>query len=168
MEYSHEPVRGCPNTEYEFHVLSISCLDRPSPVLSPFIHYARKQYTDWMRLAQDSVKFWGTAIKLRTSDMGEFFAIRAVCQSLEGDCAVWGVMHTILVGESFYGFWNVNTHFWLGSFDEDSKLRGRSFRSDEEVQQAVHEWLFSQPKEFFSSMHFRDAGTFVWNAMETT
>jgi hypothetical protein len=26
---------------------------------------------------------------------------------------------------------------------------GKSFRSDEEVQQAVHEWLRSQPKEFF-------------------
>ena len=27
--------------------------------------------------------------------------------------------------------------------------RGKSFRSDEEVQQAVHEWLCSQPKDFF-------------------
>jgi hypothetical protein len=26
----------------------------------------------------------------------------------------------------------------------------KSFRSDEEVQQAVHEWLRSQPKDFFS------------------
>ena len=33
---------------------------------------------------------------------------------------------------------------------------GKSFRSDEEVQQVVHEWLHSQPKEFFLevSMHF--------------
>jgi len=29
-------------------------------------------------------------------------------------------------------------------------MRGKSFRSDEEVQQAAHEWLRSQPKEFFS------------------
>ena len=29
-------------------------------------------------------------------------------------------------------------------------MGGKSFRSDEEVQQAVHEWLRSQPKEFFS------------------
>jgi histone-lysine N-methyltransferase SETMAR len=28
-------------------------------------------------------------------------------------------------------------------------MGGKSFRSDEEVQQAVHEWLCSQPKEFF-------------------
>ena len=28
-------------------------------------------------------------------------------------------------------------------------MGGKSFRSDEEVQQAVHEWLRSQPKEFF-------------------
>jgi len=28
-------------------------------------------------------------------------------------------------------------------------MGGKSFRSDEEVQQAVHEWLHSQPKEFF-------------------
>jgi len=28
-------------------------------------------------------------------------------------------------------------------------MGGKSFRSDEEVQQAVHEWLLSQPKEFF-------------------
>jgi len=31
-----------------------------------------------------------------------------------------------------------------------SAMGGKSFRSDEEVQQAVHEWLRSQPKEFFS------------------
>jgi hypothetical protein len=34
---------------------------------------------------------------------------------------------------------------------------GKSFGSDEEVQQAVQEWLQSQPKEFFFlevSMHF--------------
>ena len=29
-------------------------------------------------------------------------------------------------------------------------MGGKSFRSDEEVQQAVHEWLHSQPKDFFS------------------
>ena len=29
-------------------------------------------------------------------------------------------------------------------------MGGQSFRSDEEVQQAVHEWLRSQPKDFFS------------------
>jgi hypothetical protein len=45
-----------------------------------------------------------------------------------------------------------------------------SFRSDEEVQQAVRESLRSQPKDFFFlevSMHFRNAGTLVWNAVET-
>ena len=30
-------------------------------------------------------------------------------------------------------------------------MGGKSFRSDEEVQQAVHEWLHSQPKYFFST-----------------
>jgi len=29
-------------------------------------------------------------------------------------------------------------------------MGGKSFRSDEEVQQAVYEWLHSQPKDFFS------------------
>jgi hypothetical protein len=29
-------------------------------------------------------------------------------------------------------------------------MGGKSFRSDEEVQQAVHEWLRSQTKDFFS------------------
>jgi len=36
-------------------------------------------------------------------------------------------------------------------------MGGKSFRSDEEVQQAAHEWLHSQPKDIFSlevSMHF--------------
>jgi hypothetical protein len=49
-------------------------------------------------------------------------------------------------------------------------MGGRSFRSDEEVQQAVHEWLRSQPKDFFieASMHFRNAGTLVLHALETT
>jgi hypothetical protein len=28
----------------------------------------------------------------------------------------------------------------------------KSFRFDEEVQQAVHEWLHSQPKKFFRGM----------------
>jgi len=28
-------------------------------------------------------------------------------------------------------------------------MGGKSFRSDEEVQEAVHEWLHSQPKDFF-------------------
>ena len=47
----------------------------------------------------------------------------------------------------------------------------KSFGSDEEVLQAVDEWLRSQPKEFFFlevSMHFRNAGTLVRNAMATT
>jgi len=30
-------------------------------------------------------------------------------------------------------------------------MGGKFFRSDEEVQQAVHEWLHSQPKDFFFS-----------------
>ena len=29
-------------------------------------------------------------------------------------------------------------------------MGGKSFRPDKEVQQAVHEWLHSQPKDFFS------------------
>jgi hypothetical protein len=29
-------------------------------------------------------------------------------------------------------------------------MGGKFFRSDEEVQQSVHEWLRSQPKDFFS------------------
>jgi len=29
-------------------------------------------------------------------------------------------------------------------------MGGKSFRSDEEVQKALHEWLHSQPKDFFS------------------
>jgi hypothetical protein len=33
-------------------------------------------------------------------------------------------------------------------------MGGKSFRSNEEVQQVVHEWLRCQPKEFFSrGMH---------------
>jgi len=50
-------------------------------------------------------------------------------------------------------------------------MGGKSFRSDKEVQLAVHEWLYSQPKGFFFlevSVHFRSAGTLVWNARETT
>jgi len=49
-------------------------------------------------------------------------------------------------------------------------MGGKSFRYDKEVQQAVHEWLNSQPKEFFieASMHFRNAGTLVLHALETT
>jgi hypothetical protein len=44
-------------------------------------------------------------------------------------------------------------------------------RSDENLQQAVHDWLLSQTKEFFFlevSVHFLSAGTLVWNVMETT
>jgi histone-lysine N-methyltransferase SETMAR len=49
-------------------------------------------------------------------------------------------------------------------------MRDKSFRSNEEVQQAVHEWLRSQPKDFFLEvfMHFRSTGTLLWYAMETT
>jgi histone-lysine N-methyltransferase SETMAR len=32
-------------------------------------------------------------------------------------------------------------------------MGGKSFRSDEEVQQAVHEWLRSQPKDFSRGIH---------------
>jgi hypothetical protein len=32
-------------------------------------------------------------------------------------------------------------------------MGGKSFRSDEELQQAVQEWLCSQPKEFFLGIH---------------
>jgi hypothetical protein len=43
-------------------------------------------------------------------------------------------------------------------------------RSDEKVQQAVNDWLRSQPKESFSrGIHaLLSAGTLVWNVMETT
>jgi hypothetical protein len=36
----------------------------------------------------------------------------------------------------------------------------KKFRSDEEVQQAVHKWLCRQPQEFFleESIHFVNAG----------
>ena len=57
----------------------------------------------------------------------------------------------------------------FGSLKE--AMGGKSFRSDEEVQLAVHEWLRSQPKYFFFlevSMQFRSAGRLVWYAMETT
>jgi len=51
-------------------------------------------------------------------------------------------------------------------------MGGKFFRFDEEVQQAVHEWLHSQPKDFFFFLEvsklFRSAGTLVRNAMETT
>ena len=49
-------------------------------------------------------------------------------------------------------------------------MGGKSFRSDEDVQQAVHKWLRSQPKDFFLEvfMHFWSAGTLLWNAMEIT
>ena len=36
----------------------------------------------------------------------------------------------------------------FGPFKE--AVGGKSLRSDEEVQQTVHEWLRSQPKEYFS------------------
>jgi histone-lysine N-methyltransferase SETMAR len=36
----------------------------------------------------------------------------------------------------------------FGPFKE--AMGGKSFRSDKEVQQAMHEWLRSQPKDFFS------------------
>jgi histone-lysine N-methyltransferase SETMAR len=32
----------------------------------------------------------------------------------------------------------------------EEAMGGKSFKSDEEVHQAVHEWLRSQPKDFFS------------------
>ena len=49
-------------------------------------------------------------------------------------------------------------------------MGGKYFRSEEEVQQAVHDWLHSQPKDFFIEvfLHFRSARTLVWNTMETT
>jgi len=49
-------------------------------------------------------------------------------------------------------------------------MGGKSFRSDEEVQQAVHEWLGSQPKQLFLEVcsHLRSAAKLVWNAMEIT
>jgi hypothetical protein len=48
-------------------------------------------------------------------------------------------------------------------------MGGKSFRSNEEVQQAVLEWLRSQPKDFFLevSMHFQSLVTLVWYAMRT-
>jgi len=108
----------------ELHALSISCLDRVSLVWSSFIHYTRKQYTDCMWLAQDIVQFCGTAIKLRNCNNCDIFATRAdaMVSRQTSMFIVWGVTHTILSGESSYGFWSVNTDFWYGSFDVDSNL----------------------------------------------
>jgi hypothetical protein len=40
------------------------------------------------------------------------------------------------------------------SLDHSEAMGGKSFRTDEEVQRAVDEWLHSQPKDFFSrSIH---------------
>ena len=36
----------------------------------------------------------------------------------------------------------------------EGELSGRKFRSDEEVQEVVHDWLYKQPEEFFK----RDSG----------
>ena len=49
-------------------------------------------------------------------------------------------------------------------------MGGKSSRSDEEMQQAVHEWLHSLPKDFFfRGIHALPKGwNIVWNAMETT
>jgi len=49
-------------------------------------------------------------------------------------------------------------------------MGGKSFRSDEEVQQALQEWLCCQLKDFFPrGIHaFQSTGTLVQNAMETT
>jgi hypothetical protein len=48
-------------------------------------------------------------------------------------------------------------------------MGGKKFRSDEEIQQAVHEWLRRQPQEFFleESIHFVNAGGPVLKEMET-
>jgi hypothetical protein len=48
-------------------------------------------------------------------------------------------------------------------------MGGKQFRSDEEVQQAVHEWLRRQPQGFFleETIHFVKAGGPVLNEMET-
>ena len=48
-------------------------------------------------------------------------------------------------------------------------MEGKSFRSDEEVQQAMNEWLCCQPKDFFLEVStlFRGVGTLVWNTMKT-
>jgi hypothetical protein len=48
-------------------------------------------------------------------------------------------------------------------------MGGKKFRSDEEVQQAVHEWLRRQPQEFFleESIHFVNAVGPVLNEIET-
>ena len=52
----------------------------------------------------------------------------------------------------------------------EEAIGGKSFRSDEEVQQAVHEWLHSQPKDLFSrGIHaLPKRWNIVWDAMETT
>ena len=42
-------------------------------------------------------------------------------------------------------------------------MGGKCFRSDEEVQQAVHEWLRSQPKDFFFSSRGIHALPKRWN-----
>jgi hypothetical protein len=49
-------------------------------------------------------------------------------------------------------------------------MGGKTFKSDEEVQQVVHEWLRMRPKDFFleESMHFVSTGGLVLNAMENT
>jgi hypothetical protein len=46
-------------------------------------------------------------------------------------------------------------------------MGGKKFLSDEEVQQAVHEWLCRQPQEFFmeETIHFVNAGGPVLNEM---
>jgi transposase len=49
-------------------------------------------------------------------------------------------------------------------------LRGRHFRSDEEVTEAVHDWLEQQPKDFFSQefMPLWNVGGDVQNVLGTT
>ena len=83
----------------------------------------------------------------------------ATIQDLSFECLPYPPYSSDLDSSDFYVF---------GPLKE--AMVGKSCRSDEKEQQAVHEWLHSQPRLFFLevSMHFRSAGTLVRNAMETT
>ena len=77
--------------------------------------------------------------------LGPILPVRMLQQSKVGPLTVFHIRRTRQTSPPA-------TFVFFGPLKE--AMGGKSFRSGEEVQQAVHEWLRSQPKDFFSrGMH---------------
>jgi len=101
-------------------------------------HYMPKGNTDQCNVCRSPQESPASCNQVQMTWTSEYRCFVATIQDVSFECLPHPPYMPDLAPSDFHIF---------GPLKE--AMGGKSFRSDEEVQQAMHEWLHSQPKDFF-------------------